>query len=151
MVNRFSLALLGVILAAVIVPFASASEPVLTIDVGGTTRRFTREQLLGNASIAEIDVARDSSYRRAMHYRALPLEHLLAGIDVPRDQMLEAVASDGVVGMLPIDRVLHARPGGAQAYLAIETAEAPWPPLPGKEVSAGPFYVVWLRPEASGV
>ncbi|MFI5012456.1 MAG: c-type cytochrome [Hyphomicrobiales bacterium] len=124
---------------------------MLMIDVGGTTRRFTREQLLSNPSIAEIDVARDPSYRRAMHYRAAPLERLLAGIDLPRDQVLEAVASDGFVGMLPVDLVLHAPPGGAQAYLAIETAEAPWPPLPGKEASAGPFYVVWLRSETSGV
>ena len=65
--------------------------------------------------------------------------------------MLEAVATDGFFGMLPVDLVLHAPPGGAQAYLAIEAAEAPWPPLPGKEVSAGPFYIVWLTPEASGV
>jgi mono/diheme cytochrome c family protein len=156
MVGRSSLAFLGVVflsvvLAAGTVTLASASEPVLTIDVGGTTRRFTREQLLRNPSIAEIDVARDSAYRRAMHYRALSLERLLAGIDLPRDQILEAVATDGFVGMLPVDLVLHAPPGGAHAYLAIEPAEAPWPPLPGKEVSAGPFYVVWLRPEASGV
>jgi mono/diheme cytochrome c family protein len=151
MVGRCSLALLGAILAASVVTLASAGEPSLTIDIGGTTRKFTREQLLTDPSIAEIDVPRDASYRRAMHYRALPLARLLAGIDVPRDQILEAVAKDGFVGMLPVDLILHAPSGGAQAYVAIEPAEAPWPPLPGRDVTAGPFYVTWLRPEASGV
>jgi hypothetical protein len=56
-----SVVFLSVVLAAGSVTLASASEPVLTVDVGGTTRKFTREQLLRNPSIAEIDVARDSA------------------------------------------------------------------------------------------
>jgi hypothetical protein len=36
-------------------------------------------------------------------------------------------------------------------HLAIEPEDAPWPVIPGKTVSAGSFYVVWLRPEASGI
>ena len=33
----------------------------------------------------------------------------------------------------------------------MEDTAAPWPPLPGKDVSAGPFYLVWEHPERSGV
>jgi len=40
---------------------------------------------------------------------------------------------------------------GSVPHLAIELEDAPWPVIPGKTVSAGSFYVVWLRPEASGI
>jgi mono/diheme cytochrome c family protein len=99
----------------------------------------------------EIDVPSDVSYGRAMHYRAISLDDLLAGMDLPGEQILEAVATDGFVAALPAELVLHAQADGARAFLAIEPQDAPWPKLKGKEVSAGPFYVVWLRPEASGI
>jgi mono/diheme cytochrome c family protein len=151
MTHRFRLGFLVMAIAVSIATLAAAAEPVLTIDIGGVTRKLTRDELLKNPAITEIDVPRDVAYKRAMHFRAVPLDRLLAGLDVPRDQVLEAIATDGFVGSLPVDLVLHPRPDGARAYLAIETPEAPWPGLSGKPESAGPFYVVWLKPEASGV
>ena len=91
MIARF-LSLLGFILAMTITALAGASEPTLTIAVGGETRSFTREQLLKHPDAVEIDVARDNAYGRAMHYRAIPLDRLLAGLDLPRDGGLEPVA-----------------------------------------------------------
>jgi mono/diheme cytochrome c family protein len=41
--------------------------------------------------------------------------------------------------------------GGSVAWVAVEDPAAPWPALPGKPVSAGPFYLVWEHPERSGV
>ena len=41
--------------------------------------------------------------------------------------------------------------GGSVAWIAVEDPVAPWPPLPGKDVSAGPFYLVWEHPERSKV
>ena len=151
MVSARLLPLLGFALVALASSFARASEPVLAIDIGGVTRSFTREQLLKNPETMEIDVVRDNAYGRRVHYRAIALDRLLAGLDLPRDQILEAVASDGFIGLLPVDLVLHPTPGGARAFLAIEPADAPWPPLKANEASAGPFYVVWLNPEAAGV
>jgi mono/diheme cytochrome c family protein len=142
---------MGFVLAAFAAKFAFASEPVLTIDIAGKVRSLTRGQLLGDSATAPIDVLRDTAYGRTMHYRALPLDRLLAGLDLPRDQILEAVAMDGFIDMLPVDLVLHPPPGGARAYLAIEPADAPWPAIKGGHASAGPFYVVWLNPEAAGV
>ena len=38
----------------------------------------------------------------------------------------------------------------ARVWIAIEDpATAPWPLLPGKSASAGPFYLVWENPEHS--
>ena len=147
---RIGLTLLVMAVAGV-APVAAASEPVLNLDIGGVKRSFTRDELLANPATTEIDILRDATYGGEMHYRAVPLQALVAGLTLPPDQVLEAVASDGFVGLLPAELVLNAPIGGAQAYLAIEPADAPWPKLKGKEVSAGPFYVVWLMPEASGV
>jgi hypothetical protein len=35
----------------------------------------------------------------------------------------------------------------AAAWLAIELADHPWPPVPEKGASAGPFYIVWTGAE----
>jgi mono/diheme cytochrome c family protein len=151
MVRGRILPLLGFALAAFVVQLALAAEPALTIEIGGAARSFTRAELLRNTAARDIDVPRDAAYRRPMRYRAVPLDRLFEGLDLPRDQILEAVASDGFVGLLPVDLLFHPPSGGAHAYLAIEPAGAPWPPLPGEKVSAGPFYIVWLRAEASGI
>lgn len=47
--------------------------------------------------------------------------------------------------------VLRDRDEGAQAWLAIEPEASPWPNLPGKNVSAGPFSVVWIDAPASNI
>jgi mono/diheme cytochrome c family protein len=107
--------------------------------------------LLADPDLITIDVPLDNAYGGPMRYRALPLEHLLAGLDLPRDQVLESVASDGFIGLLPVDLVLHPKADAARAYLAIEPPDAPWPNLPGGKLTAGPFYIVWLNPAASGV
>jgi mono/diheme cytochrome c family protein len=41
--------------------------------------------------------------------------------------------------------------GGAVAWLAVEDPAHPWPTLPHKTETAGPFYLVWEHPERSGV
>jgi hypothetical protein len=35
--------------------------------------------------------------------------------------------------------------------LAIEPADSVWPPLPGKNASAGPFYIVWTGASAATI
>src|SRR5207237_8715671 len=58
-----------------------------------------------------------------------------------------AVANAGYVANLAAAPRL-ARGDGAVAYLAIEPPDAPWPPLKaGESATAGPFYLVWVRPE----
>jgi mono/diheme cytochrome c family protein len=151
MVGGRTLPLFALALLIVIGRIALADEPMLSLDIGGMQRSLSRVQLLGDPAAVEIDVPNDNAYRRTMHYRAVPLDRLLAGLDLPHDQVLEAVASDGFIGLLPVDLILHPPPGGARAYLAIEPAGAPWPAIAGQKASAGPFYVVWLKPETAGV
>jgi mono/diheme cytochrome c family protein len=150
-VNRGPLALLLAAAILLIGGRGQAADPQLILEFGGTTLSLGRDALLANPAATTIEIPQDPSYGRPMRYRALPLAVLLAGRKIPADQVLETVASDGFVAMLPGDLVLASSPASSKAYLAIEPEQAPWPALPGKRASAGPFYLVWLDPEASSV
>ena len=122
---------------------ASAADAVLEIAIGGVTRHFSRDALLTRPDITSIEIADDVAYGKAMRFRAIPLAALLAGFSAPADSVIETVALDGFAAQLPLDLVTNTDPANAVAWLAIEPADAPWPPLPGKTASAGPFYIVW--------
>src|SRR5262249_8080376 len=122
---------------------ARAAEPSLAVTVGGKTRNFTREQLLARSDATTIKVPMDISYRAPMTYRAVPVAALLKGMNIPSDSVIEAVAVDGFTAQLPLDLVLNTDESKAVAWLAIEEPDHAWPKLPGKDSSAGPFYIVW--------
>jgi mono/diheme cytochrome c family protein len=84
-----------------------------------------------------------------MRFRAVPLVALLPALGSPADNVLEAVATDGFAAQLPLDLVINADPSKAVAWLAIEPQDEPWPLLPGKTASAGPFYIVWTGATAA--
>jgi mono/diheme cytochrome c family protein len=126
---------------------AALPAPALTVTVGGTTQRFTAAQLAARRDAATIEVPRDVSYFRAMRYRAVPLRALLAGTGRDKADTIEFRATDGFVAQIP--RALI--DGRAVPWLAIEDPAHPWPALPGKRVSAGPFYLVWRGAERGGV
>src|SRR5207237_3994464 len=96
-----------------------------------------------------ITVPNDVAYKRDMSFRAVPIASLLTGVGA--DETLRFVANDGFVATLPA-ALLLARGDAAMAYLAVEPPDAPWPALKaGDNASAGPFYLVWLRPERGGI
>lgn len=130
---------------------AHADEPTLTITVGNDTRSFTRRELLMRPEATTIEVARDVTYRVPMTYRAVPVASLLAGITLPRDSVIEAVALNGFIAQLPPDLLLNTDERKAVAWLAIEPADRPWPPIPRKDVSAGPFYIVWTGADVGSI
>jgi len=126
---------------------APAMAANLVVATGAGARTFTTEQLLARPDARDIEVPGDVSYHRTAHYRAVPMRALLPG--VPADAHLQFVALDGFAAEVPASLVLESR--GAEAWLAVEPAGAGWPPLGGGKPSAGPFYLVWLHPEASHV
>ena len=125
---------------------ASAAE--LKIDLGqGGPQLYQTAQLLARQDVRTIDIPNDVAYKRSMHYRAVPLRALLNGIR-PEDH-LQFVASDGFAAEIPATVLLDER--GSEAWLAVESPAQPWPALgPGKP-SAGPFYIVWTRPQAAHI
>jgi len=85
-----------------------------------------------------------------MTYRAVPVASL-EGMTLPADSVIEAVALDGFIAQLPLDLVLNTDESRAVAWLAIEPADHPWPPIPDKDASAGPFYIVWTGAEVGSI
>ncbi|MGS0891503.1 c-type cytochrome [Burkholderia stagnalis] len=143
----FSLLLLTVCLIA---QRASAQTP-LELATGGTPRTFTPQALLARADATTIQVPRDIAYGKPMTFRAVPFADLLGDAPQPADGVLETRAADGFAAQLPLDLARRRAPADAVAWLAVEDPAHPWPALPGKRVSAGPFYLVWIGPEASSV
>lgn len=143
----FSLLLLMVCLIAT----RASAQGSLELDTDGTPRVLTRQALLARTDATDIHVPRDIAYGRPMTFRAVPFAALLGDTPPAADGVLETRAADGFAAQLPLDLARRRAPAGAVAWLAIEDPAHPWPKLPGKQVSAGPFYLVWLGPDASSV
>ena len=126
-------------------------EPTITVTVGDQTRIFTRDQLLARPDAATIQVPRDITYRVPMTYRAVPVASLLEGMTLPPNSVIEAIALDGFIAQLPLDLALNTDESKAVAWLAIEMADQPWPHVPEKDASAGPFYIVWTGAEVGSI
>ncbi len=133
--------LAGILLA---LPVSAAQ---LTVDLGHGPHSWDTAQLLNHPLVTDIDIPDDVSYKRAMHYRAIPLAALLEGI--AGDAHLQAVATDGFAAEMPAGPLLQK--SGSQAWLAIEDPAHPWPGLSKDKPSAGPFYLVWTHPAASRI
>ncbi|AYQ43131.1 cytochrome C [Burkholderia aenigmatica] len=142
----FSLLLLTVCL----IGQRASAQSALELETDGTARALTRQTLLARPDATDIHVPRDIAYGKPMTFRAVPFADLL-GDKLPADGVLETRAADGFAAQLPLDLVRRRTPAGAVPWLAIEDPAHPWPKLPGKQVSAGPFYLVWLGPKASSV
>jgi len=119
----------------------------LHLELGRLSRQWDSAQLLSLPQAREISVDQDVSYKRPMRYRAVPLATLLQGIKA--DDHLQAVALDGFAAEMPAAPLLQ--DGPARAWLAIEEPARPWPALGKGKPSAGPFYLVWTDPQASGI
>lgn len=129
----------------------AVAQPAMELTIGGKTQSFTQAALLARSDAAEIHVPRDVAYGTSTTYRAVPLADLLEGAAIPAGNVLEARATDGFAAQLPMDLVRNRDPATAVAWLAVEDPARPWPPLPGKTVSAGPFYLVWIGKQAASV
>jgi len=126
---------------AALLSTADAAE--LTMTIGGHTQKHTTAALLAHPAATNITVAQDVSYKKPMTYRAVPASVLLAGL--PREDTVRFVAADGFAASIPAGLLMAATEDAPRAYIAVEPANAPWPPLANAKDSAGPFYLVWLR------
>jgi mono/diheme cytochrome c family protein len=134
-----------VLLALGLAVARSSAAADLTVAAGGEVHRFSAAELLARPDAATISLPDDVSYGRPMTWRAVKLLALLPpGIAI---DTLEARATDGFVSQIPFSLVQL----GATAWIAVEDPERPWPDLPGKKLSAGPFYLVWEHPERASL
>ncbi|MGE8187928.1 c-type cytochrome [Pseudomonas sp. NPDC086278] len=119
----------------------------LNLELGEHSRTWQTGELLKHPQLQTITVKDDVSYNRDMSYQAVPLAALLTGIK-PEDH-LQALALDGFAAELAAAPLLNTQ--GARAWLAIEDPGKPWPALSAGKPSAGPFYLVWVDPQAGNI
>ncbi|HUB90744.1 MAG TPA: cytochrome c [Dyella sp.] len=119
----------------------------LRIDMGPNTHVWTTAQLLRRADAKSVTIPDDVAFHHTMRYRAVPLRALLP--ELAQGDRLKFVANDGFSVDIAADALL--KPSGAQAWLAVEDPQHPWPSLPGNKGDAGPFYVVWINPAAAHI
>lgn len=129
----------------------AAKENVLALSFGRGVLSLSAHELLIRPDATSITIPNDVSYHRTMTYRAVPLIAVLGDVSKLGFDTIEARASDGFVSQIPASLVMQGASGGSVAWLAIEDPNSPWPNLPDKKTSAGPFYLVWQHPERSGV
>ena len=123
---------------------AFADEAYLSLTFGDRTERLSRTELLSSPDLRVIDVPANTGNQRPMSYQAIPLADI---ISKPTSEYVQFMAADGLVANIPSDLLY----GPSQPWLAIESPQAPWPPLRRDGLSAGPFYLVWLMPEKAGI
>ena len=136
-------------LLALLCALTVARAATLELETPQGPRQLDGAALAQQPQAREIEVPRDVSYSRPMRYRAVPLAVVLSTLGLTPQDTLEVVATDGFVAQLPGALALQHGAHQAQPWLAIEDGSAPWPPLPGKPHSAGPFYIVWLGGKVS--
>lgn len=131
-----------------------AAEPALTIQDKDSKTIFTRSQLETRYGAETIVMNYNRAYPgKAMLYRAVKLCDLLRPYRFKPGTKLELVATDGFVILIPADKLLRCGKNDSIAYLAIEPKEG-WPLLPekyGKNVTAGPFDIIWVNPGKSHI
>ena len=115
----------------------------LSVEAAGAVRQIDAATLAARPDAVDLELVPDPNYKAPMRYRVVPLATLARELGLTDADTLEAVASDGFAAQLPGRLVLQQADTGPRAWLAIELPAEPWPPLPGKPASAGPFYVVW--------
>ena len=125
----------------------AAAEPSLTVVAGGRTAIYTAGGLLSLPTVTAVTVPSDPVYKTGMTYRAVPITVLLSGTAAA--DVVRFLAGERLAATVPAAMLLAP---GSGAYLAIEPADAPWPPLKtGEAATAGPFHLVWLRADKSTI
>jgi hypothetical protein len=130
---------------------AEPAQPTLTITAGTVTNHFTVAELLSRADLANVQIPPYVDYKVSLTLQGVPLLDLLAGLPLEGFDRLEASATDGFVAQIPVALIEAGKSGGSVARIAVESPNHPWPKLPGKDASAGPFYLIWQYPEQSRV
>lgn len=143
-------AVLSLLVAAFLPTVAFAAEPTLTIKAGDKQAAFTRAALLKRPELTTLTIADDPAYPgKTMTYKAVPAYVLFEGLDLAANAVIQFKCLDGFSAPIGRDRLLNKAPDKSIAYVAIETTDAPWPALKPGAPTAGPFYLVWPKPELS--
>jgi len=149
---------IGLIILSAIVYAAPVQRDTLTIETTTIKKIFTSQQLLADKRVEKINLLNSRAYPHTlMKFNAIKLCDLLRPFHVHYQDMIELIAIDDFVAVVPASKILSCHPNQAIAMLAIESLTHPWPKLKYNnsnqnhpdEGTAGPYQVIWLHPEKS--
>lgn len=130
--------------------FAHAAEPIFSIETSKHQAAFTRSELEKMKITTQLTISNNRAYpHKSLTYNVVKLCELLKPYAVDNKEMLEFVATDNFVVLIPAAKIMNCHNAEPVAYLAIEPKEK-WPLLDekyGKNVTAGPFDVIWTVPK----
>ena len=127
---------------------AFAQPASLTISSREASRTYFAHDLLADPSVRDLRISNDPIYQASKVYRVVPMERLLRDITLGVDDYVQVRATDNFSASIPAALLKPTTRTGTEAFLAIENSAAPWPPIPGKQGSAGPFFIVWQSAKA---
>ena len=132
-------------------PHVSAAEASLEMAADKERLSFSQSQLLSRHDLQTLSIT-DSEYKQQFtKFKVIPIANLLNALPMPEFAVIQFNGSDGFSANLEKARLFSADPKASKGFLAIEDPDHPWPKLEGKATSAGPFYLVWMNPQASGI
>lgn len=134
--------------ACVNAAFAQGQSASLTIFSREDSKTYSAHDLLADPSVRDLNISYDPIYRGPRVYRVVPMERLLKDVNVDVDDYVQVRATDNFSASIPAALLKPATTTGTEAFLAIENPAVPWPAIPGKQGSAGPFFIVWQSTKA---
>ncbi len=134
-------------------PVRGNSLETLSIHNGVNLKIFTVSDLKKMRGTKTVTVDNDPAYpQQKMTYLAAPVSELFSGVNFDSDRIIEFKCLDGFSGPIDAKRLLKNSPDSSKAFIAFEVLNSPWPKLkPSSEATAGPFYLIWDRPELSKI
>ena len=126
----------------------AGDDPELTLQAGEHKVVFKRSDLLKRKDVESLTIDKDPAYPgQKMQYKAVPASALFASMKIADDAVIQFKCLDGFSAPISKERLLNTSAAMSLAFIAIEEADKPWPALKPGGASAGPFYLVWPKPE----
>lgn len=138
---KLALILLVLLPSHILLLFAEA-----TVVIQGSTQSapLTQQALLHHSELRIVHIDKDPAYHNGpMTYQAIPIGPLLQSVGVRETDSIQITSQDGFVSQFSGKELLQVT-DIAQAFLAIESLDRPWPALSASSAAtAGPFYLIW--------
>jgi len=130
---------------------ACSRGPALFIKGDFGKKEYSLGDLLRRSDVEKVVITGSPDYPGSRTYQAIRVSTLFKGIKLGDDSMILFQASDGFSAPISPSRLLNKLDRGSIAYIALEDPGNPWPVIKKNGKSAGPFYLVWVDPEKSGI
>ena len=145
--------LIGVVVCLALAGGVFAKEPELVIQGVKEKVVLKRSDLLKRKDLTVVETSEDPiALGKKVKYSAVPVYGILESLTFPEGYTLHYVCADGFAASIPLSLLRNRSQKKSVAYIAIEKENEKWPPIEaGKPGNAGPFYLIWQNPKASGL